>query len=144
MKYEIRIIEVNSVCEKEPEPFSITRPEDFAKGYLDIIKNQDVENFVVITLNGSNKVINTRIVTVGLLNHSLVHPRETFRPAIMDNAAAIIIAHNHPSGSLEPSSNDIAITRTLVDAGGILGIKVLDHIIVSSTGFLSMRERGLM
>jgi DNA repair protein RadC len=100
------------------------------------------EHFVVVTLNGANEVIETRIVTVGLLNHSLVHPREVFADAITDRAAAIICVHNHPSGTLEPSSQDIAITRQLVEAGDLLGIRVLDHLIVTGTGFVSLKERG--
>lgn len=100
------------------------------------------EHFVVITLNGANEVIETRIVTVGLLNHSLVHPREVFADAITDRAAAVICVHNHPSGTLEPSSQDLAITRQLVEAGDLLGIRVLDHLIVTGDGFVSLKERG--
>jgi DNA repair protein RadC len=100
------------------------------------------EHFVVVTLNGANEVIETRIVTVGLLNHSLVHPREVFADAITDRAAAVICVHNHPSGTLEPSSQDLAITRQLVEAGDLLGIRVLDHLIVTGEGFVSLKERG--
>jgi len=87
-------------------------------------------------------VIEKRTITVGLLNHSLVHPREVFADAITDRAAAIICVHNHPSGSLEPSQQDLAITKQLKDAGEILGIRLLDHVIVSRTGYISLRERG--
>jgi DNA repair protein RadC len=100
------------------------------------------EHFVVVTLNGANEVIETRIVTVGLLNHSLVHPREVFADAITDRAASVICVHNHPSGTLEPSSQDLAITRQLVEAGDLLGIRVLDHLIVAGDGFVSLKERG--
>lgn len=102
------------------------------------------EHFLCITLNGANEVIETRTITVGLLNHSLVHPREVFSDAVTDRAAAVICVHNHPSGSLEPSSQDLAITRQLSQAGEILGIRVLDHLIVAKTGFVSLREKGLM
>lgn len=102
------------------------------------------EHFICITLSGAHEVLSVRTVTVGLLNHSLVHPREVFADAITDRAAAIICVHNHPSGTLEPSSQDVAITRQLADAGTLLGIRLLDHLIVSDTGWLSLKERGFM
>jgi DNA repair protein RadC len=89
-------------------------------------------------------VLGNRTITVGLLNHSLVHPREVFADAITDRAASVICVHNHPSGSLEPSSQDIAITQQLKEAGALVGIPLIDHIIVSRAGHLSMRERGLV
>jgi DNA repair protein RadC len=95
-------------------------------------------------LNGAGEILNNRIITVGLLNHSLVHPREVFADAITDRAASIICVHNHPSGSLEPSSQDIAITTQLKEAGMLLGIQLIDHIIVTKTSNLSMKERGLI
>jgi len=79
-----------------------------------------------------------------LVNHSLVHPREVFADVITERAASVILAHNHPSGTLEPSKQDILMTRQLVEAGAILGIKVLDHLIVSKKGHLSMKEKGLL
>lgn len=103
-------------------------------------KNQ--EHFVCITLNGAHEMIEKRTITVGLLNHSLVHPREVFADAITDRAAAIVCVHNHPSGSLEPSPQDLAITRQLREAGEILGIRLLDHLIVTRSGYTSLRERG--
>jgi DNA replication and repair protein RadC len=84
------------------------------------------------------------VITVGLLNHSLVHPREVFADAITDRAASVILVHNHPSGTMEPSTQDTAITRQLAEAGQILGIRVLDHLIITRKGFVSMRERGLL
>jgi DNA repair protein RadC len=102
------------------------------------------EHFICITLNGANEVIQTRTITMGLLNHSLVHPREVFADAITDRAASIICVHNHPSGTLDPSSQDIAITRQLADAGTLVGIRLLDHLIVTDSGYLSMKEQGLI
>jgi len=84
------------------------------------------------------------VVTVGLLDASQVHPREVFVDAISDRAASIILAHNHPSGLLKPSLDDIGTTRQLVDAGKILGIPVLDHIIITKKGHLSFKEKGFM
>jgi len=87
-------------------------------------------------------VIRRRVVTIGILNQSLVHPREVFAEAITDRAASVILAHNHPSGTLEPSTQDISITRQLVEAGSILGIRVLDHVIVTKKGYVSLKELG--
>lgn len=108
------------------------------------LRTQRQEHFVCITLNGAGEVISRRTVTIGLLNHSLVHPREVFADAVTDRAASIICVHNHPSGSQEPSPQDIAITGQLRDAGSTLGIPLLDHIIVTKTGLTSFKEKGLL
>jgi len=121
----------------------VTRPEDILPLVPDLAAKRQ-EHFICITLNGAGEVLGNRVITVGLLNHSLVHPREVFADAITDRAASIICVHNHPSGSLEPSSQDIAITSQLREAGALIGIPLIDHIIVTRTGFLSMRERGLL
>ena len=102
------------------------------------------EHFLVLTLNGAHQVIRLRIVSIGIMNRCIVHPREVFLPAIQDGSVAVIIAHNHPSGQLEPSEEDKAITKRLVDAGQILGIPVLDHLILSRKGFFSFLEGGLL
>jgi DNA repair protein RadC len=141
MPYELQIVQKPlEVRETGPK---ITSPIEISQ-MLDSIRNEVQEHFVCITMDSGGNVITRRVITIGLLNHSLVHPREVFRGAIMDSAASIIIAHNHPSGSLEPSSQDISITTQLKEAGQIVGIQVIDHIIVSKNGFLSFRERGLM
>jgi DNA repair protein RadC len=121
----------------------VTRPEDILP-LVAHLREKRQEHFVCIALNGAGEVLGNRIITVGLLNHSLVHPREVFADAITDRAASVICVHNHPSGSLEPSSQDIAITTQLKEAGSILGIQLIDHIIVTRTGHVSMRERGLV
>jgi DNA repair protein RadC len=121
----------------------VTKPEDILPLVPDLAAKRQ-EHFICITLNGAGEVLGNRVITVGLLNHSLVHPREVFADAITDRAASIICVHNHPSGSLEPSSQDIAITSQLKEAGVLVGIPLIDHIIVSRTGHLSMRERGLL
>ncbi len=122
---------------------TIRAPED-ALPYLQHIAAKKQEYFLCLTLNGANEVIQTRVITVGLLDSSQVHPREVFAAAISDRAAAVILAHNHPSGALEPSREDIRLTRKLVEAGKIVGIDVLDHIIVSSRGFLSLKAAGYL
>jgi len=118
----------------------IRRPQD-ALPVLGSLRESPQENFVVLTLDGSNQLIKVHPVTVGLANQSQIHPRETFHPAVQDRAVSIMVAHNHPSGNLEPSESDLAATRRLVDASKTLGIPVLDHIIVAESGFLSLRER---
>jgi len=111
---------------------------------ISYIADKKQEYFLCVSLNGANEVIGNRVVTVGLLNANQIHPREVFAEAISDRAAAVILAHNHPSGSLKPSPDDIAATRQLVEAGKILGIEVLDHIIIAKKGYLSLKEKGLM
>lgn len=105
---------------------------------------QKQEHFLCLSLNGAHEVIATRVVTIGLLNSSQVHPREVFSDPIKDRAASIIVAHNHPSGQLTESQEDLRITKILVEAGKLLGIKVLDHLIFCRTGYLSLSEKGLI
>lgn len=100
----------------------------------------DVENFLVVTMSGAHKVLNIHEVTRGIANKVMVHPREVFRRAITDNAVAIIVAHNHPSGLLVPSDEDKAVTRRLREAGELLGITVLDHLIIGRDTYLSFVE----
>jgi len=100
------------------------------------------EYLLSITLDGASRLIRKRVVTVGILNQSLVHPREVFADAIADRAAGVIIAHNHPSGELYPSRADMQVTDRLRDAGRILGIELLDHIIIAKSGWYSFSEKG--
>ncbi len=102
------------------------------------------EHFLVITLDGASHIIEKRIISIGTLNQSLVHPREVFADAVSDRAAGIIIAHNHPSGQLEPSIEDKRVTKRLKEVGTIMGIELLDHVILSREGYLSLREEGLV
>ncbi len=105
---------------------------------------KEKEHFILITMDGSSKVIEKRVIHIGTLNQSLVHPREIFRPAILDNAAGIIISHNHPSGTLEASRADIQITQRLKEVAKLVGIELLDHVILSSQGFYSFSDEGLL
>jgi DNA repair protein RadC len=137
-------LELGRRCFGKPDGTArIRKPEDILP-LVGEFRDKHQEHFICISLNGAGEVIGKRIVTIGLLNHSLVHPREVFADAITDRAASIICVHNHPSGSLEPSSQDIAITRQLAEAGALLGIQLLDHLIISRTGFCSMKEKGLV
>jgi DNA repair protein RadC len=102
------------------------------------------ECFICLYMDGANRVISSRVVTVGLVDQALVHPREVFSEAVTVRAAKIIVAHNHPAGILTPSPEDITITNNLVEASRILGICFLDHIIVTDEGYFSFREKGLL
>jgi len=102
------------------------------------------EHFICITLDGASNVINKYVIHIGTINQSLVHPREVFYPAIKDLAVGIIIAHNHPSGTLEPSRADINITQRLHEVGKLVGIDLLDHIIISKEGYYSFSDEGLI
>lgn len=130
---------------KGAEHPKIACPEDVVDFFKGFFNRKKQEYFCVLNLDGNNQLISARIITIGLLNHSLVHPREVFKDAILDSAAAIIAVHNHPSGALEPSSQDVSITQQLKNAGEIIGIKLLDHIIISPQGsFTSLREKELV
>lgn len=102
------------------------------------------EYFLCASLNGAHEVHEIRVVTIGLVNRTMVHPREVFADPITDRAAAVIVAHNHPSGSVTPSSEDRTITRRLVEAGSVLGIPVLDHVVFSVSDYFSFLENGLL
>lgn len=104
----------------------------------------DREEFIIIGLDGKNKTMFYHSVSVGCLTSSIVHPREVFKMAIVSNAAALILTHNHPSGDPTPSSEDIEITKRLVEGGNILGIKILDHVIIGENTYLSFADKGLL
>lgn len=111
---------------------------------LQMYKDKKQEYFITITLDGANHIIEKRVVFIGTLNRSLIHPREIFADALTDRAASIIIAHNHPSGQLEASSEDLHVTKRLQEAGKLLGIEILDHVIFAKEGFLSFADEGIM
>jgi len=123
------------------EAVKISKPQDVLP-LVDYLKEKKQEYFICVTLNGAGEVIENRVITVGTLNHSPVHPREVFADAISDRAASVILIHNHPSGNPEPSADDIAVTERLLKSAEIVGIGILDHIIVSKNGMVSLRERG--
>src|ERR1700690_3791190 len=102
------------------------------------------EHFCVFFLDTQNHITGKEVISIGTLNASLIHPRETFRTAILKNCASVIVVHNHPSGSLEPSNEDLAVTKRLKDAGKLLGIEVLDHVIVTPESHKSMKEHRLI
>lgn len=118
-------------------------PEQISQ-IFSFLTSESKEYFFTLHLDGKNRILCVDCVSVGSLNQSIVHPRETFKTALLSSAAAIILVHNHPSGDPSPSSEDIAITRRLKEAGEIMGIKVLDHIIVGDREYISFVERGLV
>jgi len=122
---------------------TIRTPEEVYK-YLEEMKKLTKEQFRGLYLNTRNKLIHDEVISLGSLNLSVVHPREVFRPAIEYGAAAIILAHNHPSGEPEPSTEDIKVTKQILEVGKIMEIEVLDHLIIGNDSFVSLKEKGII
>jgi DNA repair protein RadC len=121
-----------------------TDPAQIFEYYRYRYREQRMEYFLAMLLDGKNRIIKEVQISQGSLNQSIVHPREVFSPAVRDSAAAVILVHNHPTGDPTPSREDLAITRRLREAGEIMGIKVLDHIIIGDDQFTSFVSQGLM
>ncbi|VFM96712.1 MAG: DNA repair protein RadC [Candidatus Kentron sp. G] len=126
----------------KPEGLKIEIPSDLIS-YVRHYADRKQEHFLCATVNGANEVINIRVVSIGLVDRSLVHPREVFADPLADRAFAIILAHNHPTGPLQPSTADMETTRRLSKAGEIMGIAVLDHIIFNRTSHSSFLDEGI-
>ncbi len=126
------------------EEVVVRGPEDLYKLLRPRIAKADREHFVAVLLSSRNTVIGIETVSVGSLNASIVHPREVFKPAIVHSASALALAHNHPSGDVTPSEEDLAITKRLRDAGHLLGIDLLDHLIIGKSAYTSLKERKLL
>jgi DNA repair protein RadC len=125
------------------ETVKISCAKDILPPVADITEKKQ-EHFLCISLNGANEVIAMRIVTIGLLNMSPVHPREVFADVIVDRAASVIFVHNHPSGDLQPSDADLRMNEQLTEAAKILGLRILDHIIITKKSHFSFQEAGLI
>lgn len=130
--------------EPEQKDFDIKDPQSVVKAIRASIKDKAKEHFKLILLNARNKIIGISTISIGSLNASIVHPREVFKDAIMHTAYSVVLAHNHPSGDPEPSEDDLTMTKRLIEAGKILGIEVLDHIIITKNGYFSFKDRGLL
>ncbi|AIQ20086.1 MULTISPECIES: RadC family protein [unclassified Paenibacillus] len=126
------------------EPVTIRSPQDAAEILTEQLRYLQKEHFVCLFLNTKNHVIAQETLSMGSLNASIVHPREVFRAAMKCSSAAIICAHNHPSGDPTPSPEDISLTSRLLQAGEIVGIDVLDHLIIGDSRFVSLKEKGYM
>ena len=140
MNYTTATIKLPMV--REPRPtVKANMPKVAAEFCADMGKLAQ-ESFQVLTLDGQNRIINRHMITLGADNASVVHGREVFRAAVSENAAAIIMLHNHPSGGITPSEADLTMTSKLQQAGEIMGIKVIDHIVLAGDQFYSMKEHG--
>ena len=126
-------MEQNELEERYSGDVEIKTPDMVYKEMRDI-KNWNKEVFVAFYLNSKNKIISREIISIGTINSTIIHPREVFRTAIIRNAVSIILAHNHPSGDTIPSDEDINTTKKLKEAGEIIGITLLDHVVVSKEG----------
>jgi DNA repair protein RadC len=145
--YRIPIYKVQLVRDSsQPSTLKkVSKPSDVCDILRTYLEGADRENFVILMLDTKNQVIGINTVGVGILNACPVHPREVFKPAILSNAAGIILGHNHPSGDPGPSKDDLELTVRLKDAGDILGIAVIDHIIIGDNNrYVSLKERGTL
>ena len=122
----------------------ILSPKDAYEMIKEQLEGLDREQFIIACLNTKNEPTNISVVSVGTLNKAIVHPREVFKTAILSNAASIMAFHNHPSGETTPSQQDIQLTQRLVEAGELLGIKLLDHLIIGDGTFTSLKEKGYL
>ena len=135
----IKIIKESSVLYANRK---IATPKDCVVLVKHLLEDSDREKLVVCCLNTKNEPTSISTVSIGSLNSSIVHPREVFKTAILSNAASVIISHNHPSGDTVPSKEDINITERIKEAGDIIGIKLLDHLIIGDREYLSLKEKG--
>ncbi|MFK9091720.1 DNA repair protein RadC [Bacillus salipaludis] len=135
----LKLVKESSLLYKER---SVRSPEDGYELMRLFLADKDREHFIVASLDTKNQPVSINVCHIGSLNASIVHPREVMKSAILSNAASIICGHNHPSGKPEPSKEDIEVTKRLVEAGKIIGIDVLDHIIVGDNTFVSLKEKG--
>ena len=122
----------------------ILSPNDAYEMIKDQLQDLDREQFMIACLNTKNEPTNISVVAVGTLNKAIVHPREVFKTAILSNAASVMVFHNHPSGETTPSQQDIQLTSRLYEAGELLGIKLLDHLIIGDNSFTSLKEKGYL
>jgi DNA repair protein RadC len=141
----VRRYRLELVCESgegEPEEAVLRTSADVARTLRPFFERADREMFVVILVDAKHRAIGINVVSVGSLSSAIVHPREVFKPAIAGNSAAVILAHNHPSGDPSPSAEDVELTKRLRDAGELLGIRVLDHVILGDGKNFSFVDSG--
>ena len=136
----IHLKDLTKIVSEPKAIWNITKDLLMAEDLID----QDKEHLWVFHLNSRNQIKLIELVSLGILNSSLIHPREVFTRAVGERAAQIIIAHNHPSGEVTPSEDDLVITKKLVKAGEILGIELIDHLVVTATGYTSFKQKGLI
>ena len=152
MNYQTALVQLPLVREVGKE--RVVSPADVHRVCADTADLAQ-ETFLVICIDSKNRMLNRHMVSLGILDTALIHPREVFRAAILDGAAAVLLSHNHPSGDPTPSAEDVRITKQLVQAGQVVGIKVLDHVVIGRAtvpagdqpgrpGFISLRESGVV
>ena len=146
MAKRINIVSIKMVKESSflYQTRTISSPKDAYEMIKDQLEGLDREQFIVACLNTKNEPTNISVVAVGTLNKAIVHPREVFKTAILSNAASIMAFHNHPSGETTPSQQDIQLTNRLYEAGELIGIKLLDHLIIGDGTFTSLKEKGYL
>lgn len=142
---ELAVVSVKLV--EEPPLYSrkvIRAPSDIIEVMSEELQKYDRELFCILNLRSKGQVINMNVVSMGSLNAAIAHPREVFKSAILSNAASILLIHNHPSGNCEPSEEDIAVTKRMIECGDLLGIEVLDHIVIGEQEHYSLRENTFL
>jgi DNA repair protein RadC len=139
--YTLKMVKENSTLYEIPVIKSPTEVYQAAKQLLTLHEEPE-EHFCILCLNTKNKIVGVHTISIGSLNATIVHPREVFKAAMLNNANGIICLHNHPSGDPKPSREDIETTKRLVEAGEIIGIKVLDHVIIGDGRYISLKEQG--
>ena len=122
---------------------TIVTPKDVVAQLTDLRHNKK-EHFIALYLNARNQLVHKEMISMGTLNANLVHPREVFKPALKHSAASIMVAHNHPSGDPKPSEDDLEITKRLAEAGKIMGVELLDHVIITANSYFSLKEKNLI
>ena len=127
-----------------PEKICLTAPEDIANMFMEDMRHLYQEQFRILMLNAKGESMGRELITIGSLTQSLADSRDVFRPAVRKGAASIILVHNHPSGNPTPSELDVSVTKQLIEAGVVLGIRVLDHIVIGDGNFISMKQRKLV
>lgn len=137
----LRVVKESSLLYKERR---IRSPHDSYNLIKSFLEDSDREMFVILSLDTKNQPTNIEVCHIGSLNASIVHPRECFKNALLSNANSVIAFHNHPSGDVSPSEQDLLVTDRLKEAGNILGIDLLDHIIIGDNSFISLKEKGYM
>ena len=128
----------------QPESSFVFKASDSAVVFRSLLTNRVQEHFMLICLDSDKRIIKKKVVFLGTINRSLVHPREVFNYAVINDVDTIIIGHNHPSGNIQPSLEDIEITRHLEKGGEIIGVKILDHVIITDTDFYSFKKNGMI
>lgn len=143
-RINIVTIKMEKVKSMLVENKQISSPEDVFRIVNKYLDGVDREHLVLLTLDTKNKVTSINTVSIGSINTSIVHPREVFKTAILSNASSVILSHNHPSGNVKPSKEDIDITKRIKECGRILGIELLDHVIIGDDKYSSLKEKGII